>query len=145
MNIKIKLAPGGIMPSYAHDGDAGMDLYALEGGRLYGGERALVSCGFSIEIPDGYVGLVCPRSGLARDCGIGIVNAPGIVDSGYRGIVHANLIRHSPCNTIYWSWNPGDRIAQLVIVPFLPATLELADELSTTERGTGGHGSSGLR
>ena len=129
------------LPPRAYPGDAGLDLYALEPVRLEPGARASVRTGIAVEIPDGAAGLVLPRSGLAHRHGIALVNAPGLIDSGYRGelrVLLLNTDRDQPCEL-----NAGDRIAQLVIVAVgQPAVVEVA-ELSPSERDVGGFGSSG--
>jgi len=129
------------LPTRAHDGDAGLDLYALEGAVLAPGERASVPTGIAVEIPPGQAGLVLPRSGLAARHGISVVNAPGLIDAGYRGEVRVLLLntdREHP-----FELSAGDRIAQLVLVRVeLPKLVEV-DALSDSERGGGGFGSSG--
>ena len=129
------------LPTRAYPGDAGLDLYALEPVRLEPGARASVRTGIAVQIPDGAAGLVLPRSGLAHRHGIALVNAPGLIDSGYRGelrVLLLNTDRDQPCEL-----NAGDRIAQLVIVAVgQPAVVEVA-ELSPSERDVGGFGSSG--
>lgn len=129
------------LPTRAYPGDAGLDLYALEPIRLEPGARASVRTGIAVQIPDGAAGLVLPRSGLAHRHGIALVNAPGLIDSGYRGelrVLLLNTDRDQPCEL-----NAGDRIAQLVIVAVgQPAVVEIA-ELSPSERDVGGFGSSG--
>lgn len=129
------------LPTRAYPGDAGLDLYALEPIRLEPGARASVRTGIAVQIPDGAAGLVLPRSGLAHRHGIALVNAPGLIDSGYRGelrVLLLNTDRDQPCEL-----NAGDRIAQLVIVAVgQPAVVEVA-ELSPSERDVGGFGSSG--
>ena len=130
------------LPSYAHEGDAGLDLRATEALTLEPLERALVSCGFALAIPQGYAGLVIPRSGLAARHGITVVNAPGLIDSGYRGEVKVILMNLDPKEP--FEVHVGDRIAQLMIVA-APAVVPVAVEsLDDTQRGTGGFGSSGL-
>ena len=130
------------LPSYAHEGDAGLDLRAAEALTLGPLERAVVSCGFAMAIPQGYAGLVIPRSGLAAQRGITVVNAPGLIDSGYRGevkVVLMNLDLKEP-----FEIHVGDRIAQLMIVA-APAVMPVAVEsLDDTQRGSGGFGSSGV-
>jgi len=129
------------LPTRAYPGDAGLDLYAVEPGRLVPGERASIRTGVAVEIPDGQAGLVLPRSGLAAKHGIAVVNAPGLIDPGYRGEVRVLLLntdRSAPFEIA-----PGDRIAQLVLVRVeTPAVVEV-DELALSERGAGGFGSSG--
>ena len=137
----VRLDPGAILPTRAHADDAGLDLHALEQVTLGPGLRASVRTGIAVEIPSGYGGLVLPRSGLAARHGIALVNAPGLIDAGYRGevlVLLLNTDRDQACVL-----RAGDRIAQLVLVPVAtPAVVEVA-ELSDSERGTGGFGSSG--
>ena len=130
------------MPAYAYVGDAGLDLRAAEDAVLQPFERKLVSCGIAMAIPRGYAGFVLPRSGLAAKHGISIVNAPGLIDSNYRGEIMAILV-NLDANTPF-EIKHGDRIAQLVIMGTPPVILEEVDELSETERGAGGFGSSGV-
>lgn len=130
------------LPERAHDGDAGYDLRALEPGTLVPGERASVGTGIALALPPGHAGLVTARSGLAIRHGIALVNAPGIIDEGYRGEIRVVLINTD--RTDVFSWDAGDRIAQLVIVAVaLPGVVE-SDDLGVTDRGVGGFGSSGL-
>ena len=129
------------LPRYALPGDAGADLRCREHVILRPGERSLVPTGVRVAIPDGHVGFVNPRSGLAIRTGLSIVNAPGTIDSGYRGeikVALVNLDQHEPIEL-----QVGDRVAQLVIVPFVHAQFVRVDELDDTERGQGGHGSTG--
>ena len=136
-----RLDDGLPLPAYAHDGDAGADLYAREAVILEPGERRLVPTGVAIALPDGYVGLVHPRSGLATKVGLSIVNAPGTVDSGYRGEIKVCLINLDPHTPI--RLERGDRIAQLVIQRVERAEFIETDELDAPSRGAGGHGSTG--
>lgn len=134
------------MPSRAHDGDAGVDLYSAEDVRLDPGQRALVRTGVAIAVPFGMVGLVHPRSGLAARVGLSIVNSPGTIDAGYRGEVKISLINLDPAEPILV--HRGDRIAQLLVQRVeLVELVEVPsfDEagLAETSRGDGGHGSSG--
>ena len=129
------------LPQRAHDGDAGLDLCACEAAHLGPGERWSVGTGIAIEVPDGHAGLVLPRSGLAREHGIALVNAPGLIDSGYRGEVRVLLLNTDPAET--FRIEAGDRIAQLVIVPIATAVVVEADALTESARGGGGFGSSG--
>ncbi|WP_219107743.1 dUTP diphosphatase [Austwickia sp. TVS 96-490-7B] len=129
------------LPAYARDGDAGLDLYARDEVTLAAGERALVRTGLAVAIPQGFVGLVHPRSGLAARLGVGMVNAPGTIDSGYRGEIMVNLINHDPAESV--SLQRGDRIAQLVVQPVVKVDLVEVDHLPPSERGESGHGSSG--
>jgi dUTP pyrophosphatase len=134
------------MPSRAHDGDAGIDLFSADDIDLAPGQRALVGTGIAVAIPHGMVGLVHPRSGLAARVGLSIVNSPGTVDAGYRGEIRVSLINLDPATPI--NIRRGDRIAQLLVQRVeLPELVEVAsfDEagLADTTRGEGGHGSSG--
>lgn len=140
MHVPLYLAAGASAPVYAKPGDAGADLAATEDRTLAPGERALVGTGVRVAIPDGYVGLVHPRSGLAARHGISIVNAPGTIDSGYRGEILVNLVN---LGTEPWTCTAGDRIAQLLIMPVVRAEFVEADSLPESERGDTGHGSSG--
>lgn len=128
-------------PNYALPGDAGADLSSTSDCELGPGQRLLVGTGVRIALPSGYVGLVAPRSGLAARCGLGIVNSPGIIDAGYRGEIKVCLINLDPANPI--RIRRGDRIAQLVVVPFTPAHFVPVEELDETVRGSGGYGSTG--
>ena len=139
--ILSRLSEDATLPTRAHEGDAGLDLYAAEGARLEAGERASVGTGFAVEIPPGHAGLVLPRSGLAARHGISLVNAPGLIDSGYRGELRV-LLLNTDLNDAF-EVNPGDRIAQLLITPFAAAAPLEALELTVSERGDGGFGSSG--
>ncbi|GAB4048015.1 dUTP diphosphatase [Catellatospora paridis] len=128
-------------PSYAHPGDAGADLYAASDVVLAPGEHRLVPTGVAIALPDGFVGLVHPRSGLAAKMGVTVLNAPGTVDAGYRGEILVQLINHDRANTAKIS--RGDRIAQLVVQRVERAHFHDVAELPESVRGTGGHGSTG--
>lgn len=133
------------MPSVPNAGDAGIDLIATSGGILNPGDNYLVGCGFAIEIPAGYVGMVCPRSGLSAKYHIAVGNAPGIIDSSYRGEVKIILEHRGHRSTNAFQWRRGDRLAQLVIVPFVAvASLTEVSELSSSERGADGFGSTGM-
>lgn len=136
-----QLDPDLPMPGYAHPGDAGADLHSREDVVLAPGERRLVPTGIAVAIPEGHAGFVHPRSGLATRHGLGMVNAPGVIDAGYRGEVMVNLINHDPRQEIVLK--RGDRIAQLVVQPVVSAAFVAVDELDETVRGQGGHGSSG--
>jgi len=129
------------LPSYAHFGDAGADLYSVENVIIFPGERKLIGTGIALAIPVGFVGLIHPRSGLAAKSGITVLNAPGTIDSGYRGEVKINLINHGEESFTVLA---GDRIAQLVIQEVIRAKFVKAETLVSTERGTGGHGSTGV-
>lgn len=135
------LAPDLPPPSYAHAGDAGADLVAACDVELAPGARAMVPTGVAIALPEGYVGLVHPRSGLAARLGVTVLNAPGTVDSGYRGEILVNLINHDRTNPVKIS--RGDRIAQLVIQQVERAEFHVVAQLEESPRGTGGHGSTG--
>jgi dUTP pyrophosphatase len=137
--VKLKLEA--ILPTRAHEGDAGLDLYACESAHLGPGERWGVGTGVAIEIPAGHAGLVLPRSGLAREHGITLVNSPGLIDAGYRGELRVLLLNADPAEV--FRVEPGDRIAQLVITPVAAAQPVEAEELSDSARGEGGFGSSG--
>jgi dUTP diphosphatase len=129
------------LPSYAHPGDAGADLVTTVDVTLAPGERALVPTGVAIALPDGYVALVHPRSGLAARHGLSIVNTPGTVDAGYRGEIKVLLINHDPGEPI--ELRRGDRIAQLVIQRFERAAFVDVAALPESVRGAGGYGSTG--
>ncbi|HEY0698566.1 MAG TPA: dUTP diphosphatase [Micromonospora sp.] len=136
-----RLDPDLPLPAYAHPGDAGADLAAAEDVELPPGGRALVRTGIAVALPEGYVGLVHPRSGLAARLGVTVLNAPGTVDAGYRGEILVNLINHDPTGTAKIS--RGDRIAQLVVQRVERAGFHLVDALPESPRGSGGHGSTG--
>jgi dUTP pyrophosphatase len=136
-----RLVPGAVPPSRAHEGDAGYDLHAAEPLTLAPGERAVVGTGIAVAVPEGHAGLVLPRSGLAFKHGIALVNAPGLIDSGYRGelrVLLLNTDRATPFDV-----EPGDRIAQLVVVKVEAPELEELELLEETARGSGGFGSTG--
>lgn len=135
-----RLDPDLPVPRHAHPGDGGVDLYAAEGTTLSPGAFSAVPTGIAVAVPDGYVGLIAPRSGLAARHGISIVNTPGILDSGYRGEVKALLINHGPDSVTI---ERGDRIAQLVVVPVAQQDFVEVDELPDSPRGAGGFGSTG--
>jgi len=139
----LKLKDEAILPTRAHPGDAGLDLYACEAAHIGPGERWGVGTGVGVEIPEGYAGLVLPRSGLARDHGISLVNAPGLIDSGYRGELRVLLLNTDPAET--FRVEAGDRIAQLVLTPIATPEPVEAAELTESVRGRGGFGSSGRR
>ncbi len=128
------------LPALARKGDAGLDLYARFPGRLTPGGRMVVPTGIAVAIPGGFVGLLTPRSGLAVRHGIGIVNTPGVIDSGYRGEIHVVLVNLGQDD---WSYERGDRVAQLVIVPLAVHEIVEVDELPESERGERGFGSTG--
>jgi dUTP pyrophosphatase len=128
-------------PRYAHPGDAGADLVAAEEVEIPPGGRALVRTGVAIALPEGFVGLVHPRSGLAARMGVTVLNAPGTVDAGYRGEVLVNLVNHDRDTTAKIA--RGDRIAQLVVQRVARADFHLVEALPDSSRGAGGHGSTG--
>lgn len=136
-----RLKDGALLPTQAHAGDAGLDLYACEPAHIGPGERWSVGTGIAVEVPEGHAGLVLPRSGLAREHGIALVNSPGLIDSGYRGEIRVLLLNTDPAEV--FRVGPGDRIAQLVIAPVARAEPVLAEELTESARGDGGFGSSG--
>jgi dUTP pyrophosphatase len=134
-----RLRPDAIVPEQAYEGDAGLDLSACEAIVLGPGRRAVVATGLAVEIPEGHAGFVQPRSGLAARHGIGIVNSPGLIDSGYRGEIRVVLIN---TGDEPFSVEPGMRIAQLVVVPVAAVRVIEVDELAASERGSRGFGSS---
>ena len=138
----IKLSEKATLPTRAHDNDAGLDLYAAEGARMQPGARVSVGTGLAVAIPDGLAGLVLPRSGLALKHGVTLINSPGLIDPGYRGEVRVVLLNTD--QTMEFHCTPGDRIAQLLLVPIATASPMQADALDTSVRGAGGFGSSGL-
>ncbi len=137
----VRLDRGLPLPAYAHRGDAGADLHTTVDLTLAPGERALVPTGIAMALPDGFVALVHPRSGLAARHGLSILNTPGTIDAGYRGEVKVLLINHDPQMPL--TLQRGDRIAQLVIQRFERARFVEDDELPTSTRGSGGYGSTG--
>ncbi|GAB2748279.1 dUTP diphosphatase [Salinifilum aidingensis] len=136
-----RLDPDVPAPSYARPGDAGADLTTTRDVVLQPGERAVVGTGVALALPEGYAGFVHPRSGLAARAGLGIVNAPGTVDAGYRGEVQVCLINHDPAEPITIA--RGERIAQLVVQRVEHAVFEEVAELPESQRGAGGYGSTG--
>ncbi|MGA0865776.1 MAG: dUTP diphosphatase [Candidatus Nanopelagicaceae bacterium] len=144
MKLAIRLLdPEMPLPEYAHPGDAGFDLRSTIDCTIAPGERKIVPTGISVAIPDGYVGLVHPRSGLAAKHGISMVNTPGTIDAGYRGELQVILINHDLVEP--FSISRFDRIAQLVIQKVERVDFEVLDELPSTTRGSDGFGSSGVR
>jgi dUTP pyrophosphatase len=142
VNLRVRrLDERALLPTRAHDDDAGLDLYALGGSSLAPGERASISTGIALEIPPGHAGLVLPRSGLALRHGIALVNAPGLIDPGYRGEVRVLLLNTDSSEPFEIS--AGDRIAQLLLVRTEVAVVVEDEELSESTRGAGGFGSSG--
>lgn len=137
-----RLSPGAAAPERAHDDDAGYDLRAAEPATLGPGERASVGTGIAVAIPEGHAGLVLPRSGLAARHGMTVVNAPGLIDAGYRGEVRVLLLNTDPLEP--FAVAVGDRIAQLLVVRHEAPELVEADSLGETLRGAGGCGSTGV-
>ncbi|MDO5083736.1 dUTP diphosphatase [Arachnia propionica] len=129
------------LPRQARPGDAGADLRAAHRVTLAPGERTLVGTGVRVALPEGTFGMVTPRSGMAARAGLGIVNSPGIIDAGYRGEIKVCLINHDPRQVIDIA--AGERIAQLVVVPFLRAEFVITHALDATVRGEDGYGSTG--
>ena len=136
-----RIDPSVPLPTYAKGGDAGADIVTRVDVTLQLGERALVPTGIAIALPDGYVALVHPRSGLAIKHGVTMVNAPGTIDAGYRGELHCIMINHDPKDAI--TFHEGDRIAQLVIQKVERAEFVEVKDLPGSGRGTGGFGSTG--
>ena len=142
MRLKVMMDPdAGYVPAYAHEGDAGLDLRSVEDVTIMVGKSKLVRTGLHVEIPDGCVGLQFPRSGLGSS-GITMRNAVGVIDSGYRGEVRCALWNTTDVPVTI---NRGDRICQLVVMPYMPCDVEEVDSLSESERGTDGYGSTGVR
>lgn len=143
LKIPIKILDNSIDPPQAQNrGDAGYDLRSADNYKIEPGQRVLVSTGFAMAIPEGYAGFVQPRSGLAIKNGITALNSPGLIDSGYRDEIKVILINHDPIETFVI--NKGDRIAQLVIQRYETIDWEIVDDLETSDRGTGGFGSTGV-
>lgn len=137
-----KVRDDATIPTRAHEDDAGLDLVAVEDVTLDpAGGRAMIGTGIAVQIPEGWAGLVCPRSGLAAKHGIGVVNGPGVIDAGYRGEVRVVLVNHDPYEEFEIS--AGDRIAQLVVVPALVGEVEVVEELAPATRDASGFGSTG--
>jgi len=136
-----RLDPDLPVPAYSHPGDAGADLYAAIDAEIPPGGRELVPTGVAVALPEGYVGLVHPRSGLAARLGVTVLNAPGTVDAGYRGEILVNLVNHDPARVAKIA--RGDRIAQLVVQRVERARFHVVDALPSSVRGDGGHGSTG--
>ena len=141
MTLKVqRLHEDAILPTRAHDTDAGLDLYAAEQVGIPVLGRNLVGTGIAVAIPEGHVGYITPRSGLAFSSGITVLNAPGTVDAGYTGEIKVNVVNHGYAPYVV---TPGQRISQLVIHPIAQPAVEEVDELPHTQRGSKGHGSSG--
>jgi dUTP pyrophosphatase len=143
MDLEVRrLDDDGPLPAYQREGDAGLDLHSAEDFTLQPGQRAVVGTGIAVAIPSGFVGLTTPRSGLAARQGLSMVNAPGVIDSGYRGevkLIMINLDPHDPIDV-----KRGDRVAQLVVVPVATVRVVESAELPRSERGEGGLGSTGV-
>lgn len=137
----VRLDSGVPVPDYARPGDAGADLVTTIDVAIPPGERVVVGTGIALALPEGCAGFVHPRSGLAARSGLGIVNAPGTVDAGYRGEIRVCLINHDRAETL--QLRRGDRIAQLVVQRVARAVFQEVDELPDSTRGAGGHGSTG--
>lgn len=142
MIVPVRVDAPDLAPTYARPGDAGADLRCTRDVTIRPHERVLVGTGVSLALPEGHVGLVTPRSGLAARKGLSIVNAPGVIDSGYRGEVLVCLVNLDPNEPIELA--AGDRIAQLLVMPFVTARFEPVEALDETERGMGGYGSTGV-
>jgi dUTP pyrophosphatase len=136
-----RLDPSAALPAYAHDGDAGLDLVANAEVTVEAGARVMVPTGIAVAIPQGHAGWVLPRSGLASRHGITLANAPGLIDSGYRGEVMISVVNLD--RTQAYTIEKGERIAQLVVAAYASVVVEETEELTESERGEGGFGSSG--
>ncbi len=139
----MRVRDNAVLPTQARSGDAGLDLTACETVTIEAGERTAVGTGIAVAIPDDHAGLVVPRSGLALRHGLSIVNAPGVIDTGYRGEVRVILLNTDREQA--FTVEPGMRIAQLLVVPVQTADVVEVGELAETARGDGGFGSSGVR
>ena len=136
-----RLDPDAVLPEQAHPGDAGFDLRSIEDVEVGPGERAMMGTGVAVAIPDGHAGLVLPRSGLASKHGLTLANAPGLIDSEYRGEVICSVVNLDPHDSVKIA--RGDRIAQLVVVRVPELRPRWVDELPPSSRGEGGFGSTG--
>lgn len=142
MDLKIKrLHPDAKIPVYATPGARGADIYALTGGHLWPNDRGACETGFALEVPDGYGVMILPRSGLGAKHGVSVINSPGLIDSDYRGQVMVLMENRGPAE---FTWRPGERIAQMVLVELPQARFIEVAELKDTERGTKGLGSTGV-
>ena len=142
LDVPVRLTSAGAAPpAYALPGDAGADLAVAEDVELAPLQRALVGTGVAVAIPEGYAGFVHPRSGLAHRVGLSLVNAPGTIDAGYRGEIKVNLVNLDPTTPI--TLRRGDRVAQLVVQPVVRARFVPVEQLPGSDRGGGGHGSTG--
>ena len=139
--LKVKVLSGDV-PAYAHEGDAGLDMRAAKSLQVPAHGHTTVGTGIACEVPSGCVGLVFPRSGLACKSGVALRNCVGVIDSGYRGEIKATLTNDTDEPFVVES---GDRIAQMVVMPYCPCVVERVEELSETERGDGGYGSTGVK
>lgn len=137
----LKLEENAVVPEYAMEGDAGLDLVAIEKAYIYTDRATLVRTGIAVAIPAGYVGLIMPRSGLAAKNAVTVLNAPGVIDSGYRGELKVLLITHGQD---IFQVEPGDRIAQLIILPYMSVEMHEVHTLNATTRGGQGFGSTGV-
>lgn len=140
-SMPVVLTKDAVLPYRAHADDAGFDLVSSEDVVIPSGGRALVGTGVTVSLPSGTVGLVCPRSGLAVRHGVTVLNGPGVVDAGYRGEIRVALVNLDAAEDV--AVHRGDRIAQLVVVPFIAPHLEVVETLEDTDRSDGGFGSSG--
>jgi len=142
MTLRVaRVSAGAVLPTRAYEGDAGLDLYAAHAARIPAGERASVGTGIAVAIPPGHAGLVLPRSGLALRHGIALVNAPGLIDAGYRGELRVLLLNTDRESAFEIA--AGDRIAQLLVVAFAAVAVLEVDGLDGSERDARGFGSSG--
>lgn len=142
MELRVRrLHEDAVVPARAHASDAGFDLVSVQDVELAPGARATVGTGIAIELPTGWAGLVCPRSGLAARHGIGVVNGPGVIDEGYRGEIR--VVLHNSDLSESFSIRSGDRIAQLVLVPVPQVAVIEAEDLTAAERSAAGFGSTG--
>jgi dUTP pyrophosphatase len=142
VRLEIKRLDRGLpVPAYQRSGDAGLDLHSAESVKLAPGERAVIGTGLAVAIPAGCVGLTAPRSGLAARAGLSTVNAPGVIDSGYRGELKLIVVNLDPHETL--AIERGERVAQLLVVPVVHAEVAEVDDLPTSDRGDAGLGSTG--
>ncbi|MCF7861983.1 dUTP diphosphatase [Candidatus Woesearchaeota archaeon] len=143
VNVKVKkIKDNAVIPQYAHEGDAGVDLYSCERYVLSPGQRVLVSTGIKIAVPMGYEAQVRPKSGLALKAGITVLNTPGTIDAPYRGEVGVILMNHSDTEFVV---EPNTKVAQMVLKKVEQAEFSEVDDLDDTSRGEGGFGSTGLK
>lgn len=143
MNVSPEvLIAGGQLPTFAHPGDAGADICSSEFVEIAAGARATVGTGVRIALPDGFVAFIVPRSGLAAKHGITVVNSPGTVDAGYRGEIRVTLLNTDSANP--FTVQPGDRIAQMIVMPVARPRFVTVEQLPESHRGAGGFGSTGV-